>query len=222
MIRNVTLLRLFALVALVYSQGSYAWTVGCQAQLRDLIVPNLLHLSMKREDVHVEMEDHDGGVYSVRLFVPANSPENLDKQMSIGWVNLDTNAMQALDVTRDPDHPDVLNVDKEKFRRFISVCIDPHSKENSYCNNLNDTASQDESVIDSQAADKFVIGKGRLQLYSAPDARCKLDGVFIVESDSVNAYAEYGSFTSIDYVNPRSKRSVKGWVESNRLKSSPK
>lgn len=91
---------LFALAALMFSQSSYALSGSCQNELSELIVPSLQHVFMKKQDFRVEMEDHARGVYSVRLFVPADSPDNLDKLVPIGCVNLDTNSMQALDVPR--------------------------------------------------------------------------------------------------------------------------
>lgn len=209
---------LFTLVVFIFSQSSYALTVSCQSELRELVVPALQHVFMKKEDIHVEMEDHANGVYSVRLFVPADSPDNLDKQVSIGWVNLDTNTMQALDVTRDPDHPDVLKVDGGRYKRFVSMCISDFPKNDGRCESLNAAATKNGIQIPGDAAGRTVIGKGRLQFYSAPDLSCKMNGVFIVEADSVDAYADYGKFTSVVYLNSKSKKVVNGWVESDRLK----
>lgn len=219
MIMKFNSCRLFALVALTFSQSSYAFSGSCQNELRELIVPSLQHVSMKKKDIRVEMEDHARGIYSVRLFVSADSPDNLDKQVSIGWVNLDTNTMQALDVTRDPDHPDLLKVDGGKYKNFVSMCISDLPKKYGNCEQLNAAASKDESHIPGDAAGKTVIGEGRLQFYSAPDRSCKMDGIFIVDADSVEAYADYGEFTSVVYLNPKSKNRVNGWVESDRLKS---
>ncbi|MDR8921249.1 hypothetical protein FEP54_06042 [Burkholderia multivorans] len=77
---------------------------------------------MSKSDIQAEIEDESNGIYSVRAYVAADSPDNLDKQVSIGWINLDTNSMKALDVTRDPDHPDELKVGEEKYRKFLSDC----------------------------------------------------------------------------------------------------
>ncbi len=64
-----------------------------------------------------------------------------------------------------------------------------------------------------------VIGKGRLQFYSAPDERCRMDGVFIVPKDEVIAYAQTADgWTNVMYVNPDTNRDVQGWVRSKRLK----
>ncbi|PQV51890.1 hypothetical protein [Paraburkholderia sp. BL21I4N1] len=209
---------LVALIALMFSQSSYALSGACQNELRELIVPPLQHVFMKKKDIRVEMEDHARGVYSVRLFVPADSPDNLNKQVSIGWVNLDTNTMQALDVTRDPDHPDVLKVDGDKYKNFVSMCISDVPKTGAGCQQLDATASKNGNQIPGNGSGRTVVGKGRLQFYSAPDLSCKMSGVFIVEADSVDAYADYGKFTSVTYLNPKSKNVVNGWVETDRLK----
>jgi hypothetical protein len=209
---------LFALAALMFSQGSFALVGSCQTELRELIVPSLQHVFMKKQDIRVEMEDRARGVYSVRLFVPADSLGNLDKQVSIGWVNLDTNTMQALDVTRDPDHPDVLKVDGDKYKNFVSMCISDVPKTGADCEQLNATASKNGNQIPGGASRRTVVGKGRLQFYSAPDLSCKMSGVFIVEADSVDAYTDYGKFTSVTYRNSKSQKTVNGWVESDRLK----
>ncbi|WP_244146539.1 hypothetical protein [Paraburkholderia sp. BCC1876] len=208
----------FALTSIIFSQSSYALSGACQNELRELIVPSLQHVFMKKKDIRVEMEDHTSGVYSVRLFVPADSPDNLDKQVSIGWVNLDTGTMRALDVTRDPEHPDVLKVDARKYKNFVSMCLGDLPKTVGNCEQLNAVASKDATRIPSDAAGRTVIGKGRLQFYSAPDLSCKIDGVFVVEADSVDAYADYGKFTSVVYLNSKSKNLVNGWVDSDRLK----
>lgn len=211
--------RFVALFALIFSQSSYALSGSCQNELRELIVPSLQHVSMKKKNIHVEMEDHARGIYSVRLFVPADSPDNLDKQVSIGWVNLNTNTMQALDVTRDPDHPDLLKVDEGKYRHFVSMCIPNLPQKNGNCEQLNAAASKDESLIPADKAGKTVIGEGRLQFYSAPDWSCKMNGVFIVPTDSVESYADYSEFTSVVYTSQKSNKMVNGWVESDRLES---
>jgi hypothetical protein len=114
---------LFTLAVLVSSQSAYAYSASCQAQLTNLIVPSLQHVYMKKKDIRTELQDDTDGVYSVRLYVAADSPDNLDKAVTIGWINLDMNTMQVLDVTRDPDNPDVLKVVESRYRDFVSTCI---------------------------------------------------------------------------------------------------
>ncbi|WP_081057788.1 hypothetical protein [Burkholderia vietnamiensis] len=203
---------------MVISCGAYASAEVCRNELRELVVPSLEHVAMNKKDIQADIEDVSDGVYSVRLYVAADSPDNLDKQVAIGWVNLDTNSMKALDVTRDPDHPDVLKVNEKKYRKFISDCIRKPSKAASNCEELNKDASQTATAIPHSEGGMVVIGSGRLQFYSAPDYSCKLPGVFILTGESVDAYTSYHGFTSVVYQNSKKATPVRGWVSSNRLR----
>lgn len=86
-----------------------------------------------------------------------------------------------------------------------------------YCENVSEQAKLKPIVIPSYQSGRVVIGSGRLQFYSAPDAKCKIKGVFVVPGDSLDASAEYGNYASVIYYD-KSDKSVFGWVEKNRLK----
>jgi len=73
-------------------------------------------------------------------------------------------------------------------------------------------------LIEGYESGRDVIGKGRVQFYSAPDHRCKMKGVFVIPGDTVNAYVEYGDFTSVMYISSTTDSEAVGWVESSRLK----
>lgn len=77
---------LFASAALMFSQSSYALSGACENELRELIVPPLQYVFMKKKDIRVEMEDLARGVYSVRLFVPADSPINRFPSAGSIWI----------------------------------------------------------------------------------------------------------------------------------------
>jgi hypothetical protein len=64
-----------------------------------------------------------------------------------------------------------------------------------------------------------VTGAGRLQFYSAPNARCAMPGVFVIPGDRLIAYAvaDHG-WSSVMYSNPRTGDITNGWVRSDRLK----
>ena len=67
---------------------------------------------------------------------------------------------------------------------------------------------------------KVVIGTGRLQFYSAPNAACVMPGVFVIPKDELIAYAQSNDgWTSVMYTNPRTGDYVQGWVKSARLKT---
>jgi hypothetical protein len=112
-----------ALSLFTISVCAAAPTAACNRDLRQLIAPALKGVFMNSKDVQTEVDDNNGGVYSVRLFVGANSPDNLDRQVSIGWINLDVNAMKVFDVTNDPDSPVALDVSEEKYAAFVKKCL---------------------------------------------------------------------------------------------------
>jgi hypothetical protein len=67
---------------------------------------------------------------------------------------------------------------------------------------------------------EVVIGTGRLQFYSAPNAACAMPGVFVIPQDRLIAYAQSDDgWTSVMYTNPRTGDVVQGWVKSARLKT---
>lgn len=64
-----------------------------------------------------------------------------------------------------------------------------------------------------------VTGTGRLQFHSSPNARCRIEGVFVVPNDELIAYAQTNDgWSSVTYTNPRTGKNVSGWVRSARLK----
>lgn len=96
---------------------------ACNRDLRQLLVPALQGVPMTRKNVQAEVDDNNGGVYSVRLFVAADNPDNLDRRVTIGWVDLDVSAMKALDVTNDPNSRVALGVNEEKYAAFVKKCL---------------------------------------------------------------------------------------------------
>jgi hypothetical protein len=62
-----------------------------------------------------------------------------------------------------------------------------------------------------------VAGTGRLQFLSAPSPGCDQVGVFVVPGDKVHGYRHAEPYIFVQYVNPKSGKSVQGWVLSSRL-----
>jgi hypothetical protein len=63
-----------------------------------------------------------------------------------------------------------------------------------------------------------VIGTGRLQFHSAPNAHCAIAGVFVIPRDDLVAYAETrDGWTSVMYESAKGG-GVTGWVRSARLR----
>jgi hypothetical protein len=87
------------------------------------------------------------------------------------------------------------------------------------CQALDHKANEHGIRIPGDMAIHKVIGRGRLQFYSAPDVACKLPGTFILPAEMVTAYATYGKFTAVMYVNLKTKEDTEGWVLDSRLKA---
>jgi len=85
------------------------------------------------------------------------------------------------------------------------------------CAALDKTANATGVQIAGSASGQQVVGKGRLQFYSAPDEHCAMKGVFIIPGDKVDGYTESGGFTSVLYLNPKTHGEAQGWVKSTRL-----
>jgi hypothetical protein len=60
-----------------------------------------------------------------------------------------------------------------------------------------------------------VIGTGRLHFYSAPDSKCLTRNTFVIPNDKVEAYFDYGGYTSVTYWG--NGEGIEGWVISDRL-----
>jgi hypothetical protein len=206
--------------ALAAQSVAAAPPASCNAQLTALIVPALRQTAMDRRDIHADVDERNGNVYRIRLFTVPDHPGTPNREATIGWVTLDTQAMRALDITRDPDQPDVLTIDRRALSRAVSACDAPavpvHGAVD--CDALNRRAQGRGDYVMGSGAGRVVTGKGRLPFFSAPDDACRIDGLFIVEHDHVDARTEYGRFTSVVYLNPRTRGMAEGWVSTARLK----
>ncbi|CAD6523369.1 hypothetical protein LMG27952_01575 [Paraburkholderia hiiakae] len=87
------------------------------------------------------------------------------------------------------------------------------------CGDASNIAEKQGIYIPGDDSERQVIGKGRLQFYSAPDEKCKMAGVFVLPKERLNVYYEYGKYTSVIYINPKTSARASGWVRSDRLRS---
>jgi hypothetical protein len=85
------------------------------------------------------------------------------------------------------------------------------------CAAVASAAAQGRRDIATAAARRVVTGTGRLQFHAAPDLACRQSGVFILTGEAVEALAQFGDFTSVRYLNPRTGAEARGWVQSGRL-----
>jgi len=71
--------------------------------------------------------------------------------------------------------------------------------------------------IAESAANRQVVGQGRLPFFAAPDDNCRMQGVFILPGEPVEADRETRGFTLVWYRNPRTGAEASGWVRTERL-----
>jgi hypothetical protein len=86
------------------------------------------------------------------------------------------------------------------------------------CAAIDAAASRSGVFIQGYESGRDVIGKGRVQFYSAPDRRCKMKGTFVIPGDTLNAYIEFAGFTSVMFINLKTGTEANGWVETSRLR----
>ncbi|MFC0401242.1 hypothetical protein [Paraburkholderia rhizosphaerae] len=211
------------LIFLVTSNAAHAFSNSqdCRVDLKNLIVPSLTRVVMDRALIRAEIIEVDGNTYSARLFVPADSPDNLNGQVSIGWVDLDIELMKAYDVTDDLSNKKILDVNINKFSDYINKCIHAEaekSKDAIRCIDLRNKAMKSGVYIYAADSSRVVSGVGRLKFNFAPDKECEVAGVFIIPGEIVTANVEYGGYTSINYWNVKRGSSISGWVDSSRLR----
>ncbi len=85
---------------------------------------------MPKNKMQVELADISddnghprNGVYGVQIWIAADSPDNADGKVAIGWVDLDTRNMKIFDVTQDEYHPQELKIDKKLYSNFVKRCL---------------------------------------------------------------------------------------------------
>ena len=85
------------------------------------------------------------------------------------------------------------------------------------CIQLAMSALQKGKPVPAANSGQQVIGSGRLQFHAAPDANCRMQGVFILPGEPVEADRELAGYTAVWYRNPRTGGEASGWVRSSRL-----
>lgn len=78
-------------------------------------------------------------------------------------------------------------------------------------------AREQQVAVAEWQAGRRVAGKERVHFHSAPERSCRMRDTFVVRGDTLQALHEYGTFTEVQYVHPRTGRVTLGWVESGRL-----
>ena len=69
-----------------------------------------------------------------------------------------------------------------------------------------------------------VVGRRRVQLYSAPDLACRIDGLFVFRGDVLFAQLEHDGFTRVAVIPAKRPdgRDVIAWVRTSRLRENGK
>lgn len=98
---------------------------------------------------------------------------------------------------------------------MVLLCIFPSYAMD--CDRLNQAAGKKGYLIPSWQSGRDVVGKGDLELYSAPNQACREAGKAIPANSSLDAYVDYKGFTSIMFFDPDGEQ-VTGWVVTTRLK----
>lgn len=92
------------------------------------------------------------------------------------------------------------------------------------CGALDAHAESAATIVPDFGSGRDIVGRGRLQFYSAPDLQCKIDGLFVVPGDILFAQLEYNGFTRVAFI--AMKKSDRGdviaWVPAPRLKKNGK
>ncbi len=91
------------------------------------------------------------------------------------------------------------------------------------CAALNEAAERSGVVAPDAGSERDIVGKERVQFYSAPDQRCKISGLFVIPGDVLFPQIEYKGFTKAAFIPTRkTDKEVLAWVLSSRLKKSDK
>jgi hypothetical protein len=91
------------------------------------------------------------------------------------------------------------------------------SEPTNVCLSVFEKAEQEQAPIADHTSGRGVIGTGRLYFHTAPDKRCRLKETFVVVGDRLEAYADFGEFTSVIYWNPTTGEGTAGWVLTSRM-----
>ncbi|MBP2198265.1 hypothetical protein [Pantoea cypripedii] len=102
-----------------------------------------------------------------------------------------------------------------KFFGLLLVLLPLTSSASVSCQEADKTGISQGARFDNTDNLYKVGGQGRLQFYSAPDAKCIMKGTFVIPGNDLIAYVEYGGFYRVMYVADDDQ--VTGWVKKNRL-----
>lgn len=91
------------------------------------------------------------------------------------------------------------------------------------CAKLDAAGEHAANIVPDFGSGRDIVGQGRLQFYSAPDASCTMAGWFVLPGDVLFAKFHYKGFTKVSFIAmKKSDREVTAWVTASRLKENGK
>jgi hypothetical protein len=93
--------------------------LNCEKLLHSLVNSSAFNPEVKKFKFKVGVDELSGGVATLKVSM-RNAERNED--MAIGWLKMDFNKNQLLDVTSDPDQPEELRYDTILFKKVIKHC----------------------------------------------------------------------------------------------------
>jgi hypothetical protein len=93
--------------------------LDCVQLLHSFVNSSTFDPQVKRFNFKVNVDEVTDGIATLK--VTMRNTER-DEDMAIGWLKLDFNKNQLLDITNDPDHPQELVYDTTLFRNLNKYC----------------------------------------------------------------------------------------------------
>jgi len=91
----------------------------CEKLLYSLVNGSTFNPEVKKFKFKVSVNELADGIATLKVTM-RNTERNED--MAIGWLKMDINKNQLLDVTSDPDNPEELKYDSILFKKVIKHC----------------------------------------------------------------------------------------------------
>ena len=86
------------------------------------------------------------------------------------------------------------------------------------CAAVENDAESKRVLIPASQAVWVVRGRKRVQLYSAPDLRCPIKGMFIGPGEKLNASMDDNGFVRVWVMGGRNGNDIDGWAPEDRVK----
>jgi hypothetical protein len=102
------------------------------------------------------------------------------------------------------------------LRTLICFCISSSCQ--AFDCNTDASEITDAVRIPSDHSGYEVIAAGRSYFYNAPMSTCIDKQIFLVKNDHIDAYFDYGEFTYVMFIHPKTGKDTSGWMLTKQLK----